>query len=225
MKKPQVDYRNFRLNKLNDKEFSHLKLLSGWIVYFILFFLTEKYIPSNNCYVVYCKLDDLIPFCEIFVIPYVLWYIFVAGSLLYFVLYNTDSFKKAMIYLLILQLSAMVIYIIFPNRQDLRPEVFPRDNFLTDIVRTLYAIDTNTNVCPSMHVGFSAALMSVWLKEKGVSLWWKVFVGAFAFIICLSISFIKQHSVIDTFAALILCVIIELLVYYKYYMKKLKIIN
>ena len=32
MKKPMVDYRQFRLSKLNTPEFSHLKLLGGWIV-------------------------------------------------------------------------------------------------------------------------------------------------------------------------------------------------
>ncbi len=40
MKKPMVDYRQFRFSKLNSQEFSHLKLLGGWIVYFILYFLT-----------------------------------------------------------------------------------------------------------------------------------------------------------------------------------------
>ena len=38
MKKPVVDYRQFRLSKLNDPQFSHLKLLAGWIGYFLLYF-------------------------------------------------------------------------------------------------------------------------------------------------------------------------------------------
>ena len=42
----------------------------------------------------------------------------------------------------------MAVYIIFPNRQDLRPLVFPRDNLLTKGVALLYSVDTNTNVCP-----------------------------------------------------------------------------
>ena len=37
MKKPVVDYRQFRLRKLNTPEFSHLKLLLiGWGAYFAL---------------------------------------------------------------------------------------------------------------------------------------------------------------------------------------------
>ena len=42
MRPPVVDYRNFRLRKLNSQEFSHLKLLFGWVGYFTLYFLTES---------------------------------------------------------------------------------------------------------------------------------------------------------------------------------------
>ena len=39
-KTPVVDYRRFRLSKLNEPEFSHLKLLGGWIFYFLMYFIT-----------------------------------------------------------------------------------------------------------------------------------------------------------------------------------------
>ena len=81
MKQPVVDYRAFRLKKLNDPQFSHLKLLFGWVVYFAFYFLTEKAIPAENCHVVHMFLDDLIPFCEWFLIPYVFWYGLIVFSL------------------------------------------------------------------------------------------------------------------------------------------------
>ena len=220
MKKPAVDYRKFRISKLNSPEFSHLKLLSGWILYFILYIITENFIPQKECYIVHSPLDDMIPFCEFFIIPYVAWYLLVAWTLIYFALYNVEGFKKLMVFFIITQISAMVIYTILPNRQDLRPDVFPRDNFLTDAVKFLYKIDTDTNVCPSMHVGFSLAITSAWLKEKGVSKLWKAFVVASLVIVCLSISFIKQHSVIDAWAAFGLCAIVEIIVYRKYWREK-----
>ena len=52
MRKPVVDYRKFRFSKLNTPEFSHLKLLSGWIVYVILYLITENFIPEKECYIV-----------------------------------------------------------------------------------------------------------------------------------------------------------------------------
>ncbi len=213
MKKTAVNYRSFRFRKINDPQFSHLKLLLGWVVYFILFFLTENLIPAERCYPVHMWLDDLIPFNEYFLIPYVFWYFLIAFSLGYFLLYNIASFRRLQIYLTVTQLTAMAIYILFPSRQDLRPAVFPRENFLTDCIRILYAIDTNTGVCPSLHVAFSIGIASVWAREKGVSLWWKAFVVAAAILICLSTMFIKQHSAADFFAALPVCLLAEGIVY------------
>ena len=213
MRKPVVDYRTFRLSKINDPQFSHLKLLLGWVGYFALYFLTENLIPVENCYVMHSRLDDMIPFCEVFVIPYVGWYLLVAGSLLYFALYNVDSFKRLQIFIIITQAVAMAIYILFPNMQDLRPEVFPRDNILTRIVGFLYSVDTNTNVCPSLHVAYSIGIASVWTKEKSASKGFKVFVVIAVILICMSTTFIKQHSVIDGFAALPVCLLAEWIVY------------
>ena len=173
MRRPVVDYRQFRFSKLNDPEFSHLKYLLGWVGYFSLYFLTENLIPSERCYVVHSPLDDLIPFCEWFLIPYVFWYLLIVISLLYFALYNTEGFKRLQTFIIVTQVVAMAIYILFPNRQDLRPTEFANDNLLTQGVSFLYSFDTSTNVCPSLHVAYSLGLASAWLKEKDVSAWWK----------------------------------------------------
>ena len=209
MRKTEVDYRQFRLNKLNDPTFSHLKLLLGWPVYFLFYFLTENLIPAEKCIPVKCFLDDIIPFCEAFVIPYVGWYLLIIGSLLYFMLYNVKNFKRLQTYIIITQLVAVIIYITFPTRQDLRPEVFPRDNFLTDCVGFLYAFDTNTGVCPSLHCAYSAGIASMWLKEESASVGVKIFIVIFVILICLSTMFIKQHSAVDFFAAIPVCVLAE----------------
>jgi membrane-associated phospholipid phosphatase len=222
MKKPVVDYRKFRLSKINDPEFSHLKLLLGWVVYFGLYLITENFIPIEKCHIIHSRLDDIIPFCEWFLIFYCLWYVFIFGSVLYFALYNIDSFKKFQIFLIILQLSAMAFYIIYPNRQDLRPTEFERDNFLTWLMGNIYAFDTSSNVCPSMHVAFSLAAMSVWLKQK-VSPFVKAGVVILALLICASVVFVKQHSIIDVFVAIPFCLVVEIIVYGKsYWLKKIK---
>lgn len=213
MKKPVVDYRQFRLSRLNDPQFAHLKLLFGWVGYFCLYFLTENLIPAEKCYSVHIPLDDMIPFCEWFVIPYVSWYLLIVFSLGYFALYNIDSFKRLSKYIIITQVIAMTIYIIFPSRQDLRPVEFAQDNILTKIVGILYALDTNTGVCPSLHVGYSLGIASVWLKERSASLVWKIALVLWVILICISIMFVKQHSALDLFAALPMCLLAELVVY------------
>lgn len=215
MKPPAVDYRNFRPAKLNDPQYSHLKLLSGWIFYFSAYFLTENLIPPESCHVIWCPLDDRIPFCEAFVIPYVFWYFLVFGSLLYFGLYHVQSFRNLQTYILITQILAVAVYILYPSRQDLRPENFPRENLLTDAVALLYTVDTNTGVCPSLHVAYSLGLGSVWLREKGIPNWFKGTMVLLVILICLSTLFIKQHSAVDVLAALPVCLIAEYLVFYR----------
>lgn len=220
MRKPVVDYRQFRFSKLNTPEFSHLKLLLGWLGYFILYFLTENLIPEEKCHVIHCPLDDIIPFCEWFLIPYVFWYFLIVVSLGYFALYNIDSFKKLQTYIIITQIVAMAIYIVYPSCQNLRPPEFSRDNFLTNCVGFLYSFDTNTGVCPSLHCAYSLGIASVWLREKNVSKLWKSFVVIAVIFICLSTMFIKQHSAVDFFAALPVCLLAEILVFKIFYKEK-----
>ncbi|MBQ1264296.1 MAG: phosphatase PAP2 family protein [Oscillospiraceae bacterium] len=220
MKKPVVDLRQFRLSKLNDPQFSHLLLLLSWFGYFAMYFLTETFIPRESCHVVHCALDDIVPFCEWFVIPYVFWYLLVFGSLVYFAVYNPNSFRNLQWYIIITQIVAMAVYILYPNRQDLRPDVMPRENALTAVISFLYSFDTSTNVCPSLHVAYSLGIASVWLKEKDVSVLWKIAIVVMVILICLSTSFIKQHSVVDILAALPLGVLAEILVYRVRWRKK-----
>ena len=220
MRKPVVDYRTFRLSKIREPQFKHLLFLLGWVGYFALYFLTENLIPYEKCYPVHSVLDDMIPFCEYFVIPYVGWYLLIVGSLIYFALYNPDNFKNMMKFIIVTQVVAMAIYILFPNRQDLRPEVFVRDNIFTDIVGLLYTFDTSTNVCPSLHVAYSIGIASTWLKEKSASKWCKTFITIFCFLVCISVAFVKQHSVVDIFAAIPVCLLAEWVAFGRSYWRK-----
>lgn len=215
MRTPTVDYRKLRLNNINSPEFSHLKLLLGWVGYFILYALTENLIAAENCYSVHCWLDDVVPFCEWFVIFYVSWYFLIIGSILYFLLYSVDSFKKMQTYIIITQVIAMAVYILFPSRQDLRPEVFPRDNILTQLLGVIYSVDTSTGVCPSLHVGYSLGIASTWLREKRASTGWKITVTVWCLLICISVAFVKQHSVVDIFAAIPMCLFAEWFVFFR----------
>ena len=215
MRAPTADYRKLRLNNINSPEYRHLKLLLGWVGYFLLYMLTENLIPAEKCYPVHCWLDDVVPFCEWFVIFYVSWYALIVASLLYFVLYSVDSFKKLQTYIIVTQVIAMAIYIIFPTRQDLRPEVFPRDNVCTWILGIIYNFDTSTGVCPSLHVGYSLGIISTWLREKQAGKLWKWIVTIWCLLICVSVSFVKQHSVVDIFAAIPMCLFAEWFTFYR----------
>lgn len=222
MKKPTVSYRGFRLSKINQPQFSHIKLLIGWPIYFCLYFLTENLIPAERCYPVHSIVDDIIPFHEFFVVFYVGWYLLVVGALAYTLFYNVDHFKKLQTYIMITQAVAMAIYILFPTRQDLRPETFAHDNIFTQIMSFIYAFDTNTGVCPSLHVGYSLGILSVFSKDKDISLPWKLFIAIDVLCICLSVCFVKQHSFVDVLAALPMCLLAEYLVFQKFFRNRNK---
>ena len=209
MKKPVVDYREFRFSRLNEPRFSHLKLLAGWIVYFSMYFITENLIPAERCHPIHCALDDLIPFNEFFVIFYVGWYFLIFGSLLYTLLYKVENFRRLQIYIMVTQAVAMLCYVLWPSRQDLRPEVFARDNALTQLMVFIYSFDTNTGVCPSLHVGYSFGVLSVAWKDRDVPGWGKALLLFVVIMICLAVCFVKQHSALDVVAALPLCLLAE----------------
>lgn len=220
MRKPVVDYRTFKFSKIREPQFRHLLFLLGWVGYFILYFLTENFIPYEKCYPVHCWLDDVVPFCEYFVIPYVGWYLLIVGSLIYFALYNPKNFENMSKFIIVTQVVAMVIYILFPTRQDLRPEMFPRENIFTGILGLIYRFDTNTGVCPSLHVAYSVGIASTWLKEKSASKLCKTLITIFCFFVCISVVFVKQHSVVDIFAAIPVCILAEWIAFGKSYYKK-----
>ena len=215
MHKPVVDYRKLRFHNLNSPQFSHLKLLLGWVGYFALYFLTENLIPASRCHPVHCIVDDWIPFVELFILPYVFWYVLIVISLGYFLLYDVDSFKKLQTYIIVTQVIAMACYILYPTRQDLRPAQFGAENLFTRGIGFLYSFDTNTGVCPSLHVAYSLGIASTWLRRKAAPVWWKGFVVVAVVLICLSTMFIKQHSFVDVLAALPVGLIAEWFVFYR----------
>ena len=217
LKRLMVDYRQFRLSRMGEPQFAHVKLWFTWLIYFALYFLTENLIPAEKCHVVHCFLDDIIPFNEFFLIFYVGWYVLVFGSLLYYFLYDVKRFRQLDLYIFVTQMVAMACYIFFPSRQDLRPEVFPRENFFTWVLGLISTFDTNTGVCPSLHVAYSLAIVSVMVKDENLSKPLKLFVTVFSILVCLSTAFVKQHSVVDILAALPVVLLGEILIYGKAY--------
>ena len=214
MQTPAIDYRKLRLNNLSSDEYKHLKLLLFWPVFGLLFLFVERFYTVEHYHPMYCGLDDMIAFNEWFLIPYLFWFVYLIGMHLYTLLYDVDAFRRMMRYIIITYSAAIIIYLIFPTCQELRPVAFEKDNILTRFIAEFYRFDTNTNVCPSIHVIGSlavmeAALWSTQIKSRGMKLAFVIV----AVLICLSTVFMKQHSIIDLFAALPICLIAHFLCY------------
>ncbi len=217
MRKLAADYKSFRLRKIGEPQYRHALLLLGWVWYFIMYMITENLIPIERCTPMHCWLDDVIPFNELFLIPYVLWYALIVVTLAYYFFFDIPRFKQVQIFILITQIIAMTCYILFPSRQDLRPETFARDNFLTRLMAFIYSFDTNTGVCPSLHVAYSIGIASVVAKDDYFSRPFKIGLTAFVILICLATMFVKQHSAVDVFAALPVCLVAEAIIFGRSY--------
>ena len=213
--KRPYDYAGFRLRKLNEPRFAHVRLLGGWIVYFILYFLTENLIPAERCHPVHCFLDDLIPFNEWFLIVYAGWFLLVAGSLAFYLFYDPPRFSKLQTFIMVTQAVAMLCYVVWPSRQDLRPEVFERDNLLTRLMAFIYAFDTSTGVFPSLHAAYSFGILSVTSKDGDLPLWIRWAIGLFVLMVCVSVCFVKQHSALDVLAAVPVALLAEWFVFHR----------
>lgn len=211
-----VDYRHFSFDKLKTKEFKHLWYLLFWPIYGIMFLGVERLWVRDFYTPIHCPLDDLIPFCEFFLIPYMFWFAFLVVIMVYTLLFDPDNFVKFMQFIMITYSATILIYLIFPNCQELRPVVFERDNIFTRFMEGFYKFDTNTNVCPSIHViGSVAVALSAWNTEHFKSKKWRIAFWAVAVLISVSTVFLKQHSVIDILAAIPLCVVAGIIVYRK----------
>ena len=185
-----------------------VSLLLSWPVYLALFFLSERLIPAESCTLIWCPLDDRIPFCEWFLIPYVSWYVLIAGSLVWFLWKDRAQFRWLQSYILITQVIGIFCFFLLPSRQALRPETFPRDNLLTRFMIGFYQFDTNTNVFPSLHViGAVAGMLGFCDTKYFRSAGWKIGNVIVTVLISMSTVYLKQHSILDVFGAIPVCLV------------------
>ena len=202
-----VDYRKLRPSNITSPEFRHLLLLLYWPIYGLTFLILERGLTLNY-HPVEAALDAKIPFCEYFVPAYYFWFVFLIGMHFYTGLFDVPAFKKLMYFIMITYTITSVIYIIYPTKQELRPTEFAGDNIFVTVINGLYNFDTNTNVCPSLHViGSFAVLFTSWHCKRFRSFWWQLGFISATVLICLSTVFLKQHSVVDIWVALAVCAV------------------
>lgn len=191
-----------------------LPLLLYGIIYMQWFAHLEKTVTSHYR-LIHFRPDDFIPFCEVFVIPYLLWFAYVAVVVVYFFFRDKDDYFRACTFLFTGMTVFLIVSTLWPNGHDLRPAVMPRDNLCTRLVAALYRTDTPTNLWPSIHVYNSlgchfAVMKSARLeKKKGIRICSLVLCVS----IILSTMLIKQHSVFDVTTAFIMAAVMYGIVY------------
>lgn len=184
------------------------------LLYLYAFDYLEKHVTTHY-HIVHVWIDDYIPFCEIFVIPYLLWFLYVAVTVISFMSLDRTDYYRLCIMLAVGMTVFIVVSFLFPNGHQLRPHTFTRDNIFIRLVQNLYKTDTSTNLFPSIHcynalachiaIHNSSELKSKkWLQRGSLAL---------CISIVLSTMFIKQHSIFDVLTAFVLIGVMYYVVY------------
>ncbi len=186
-------------------------------IYFPWFFWLERRVtigtPFTNIHIAF---DDMIPFCEYFIVPYLFWFLYVAASVAWFLFKRPKKeFYRMTAFLFIGMTICLAICTLFPNGQTMRPPVNPEKNLFSWLIVALYKTDTSTNVFPSIHVFASLGVNLAWWNSP-VSLehkWIRPVSTVMAVSICLSTVFLKQHSVLDGLGAIVLAIVLYFFIY------------
>ena len=194
--------------------YKHGAWMLVYMVFYMLGFGIVESAGHRHYHVIHSVIDDMIPFNEYFVVPYMFWFFFVAAGILWFIFFGKDrtEYYKMVSVLAIGMTIFLVVSCVYPNCQDLRPTEFLHHNMFTDMVRRLYMTDTPTNVLPSIHVYnslviFYAVNSSRQLEQHRLV---RLMTGVMAGLIVLSTMFIKQHSVVDVSMGILLSLAVQM---------------
>jgi len=190
----------------------------SWLVYgmiYLLWFFMLEERKHADYMIVHMNIDDYIPFCEVFVIPYLLWFVYVPAVVFYLFLHDREGYWKSTLLLCTGMTVFLIISTFIPNMHHLRPGKFARDNVFTWLISLLWKADTPTNLFPSIHVYNSLGAHFAVLNSEKLSRNKWIHYGSL--VMCISIilatMFIKQHSMFDVLTAFIMSAAMYALVY------------
>ncbi len=196
------------------QKYRHALVLLYGLIYMPWFMWLES--RANMPYhVIHVRLDDMIPFVEYFIVPYLLWFVYVAAVFVYLFFKSRREFYQYCIFLFTGMTLFLIISTIYPNGHLLRPNSFPRNNIFTLAVQVLYQADTATNIFPSLHVFNS--ISSHRAVANNPALGKNRLIHGASFVLMVSIilatMFLKQHSVLDVVSGILLGLLMDQLVY------------
>ena len=189
-----------------------------FMAFYLVFYLSVFHWLEANITVpevwVHCHLDDLIPFCKYAVIPYFAWFVWIPFTLFY-LLWKAPraDFWRLCLPLFAGMTIALAVYVLIPNGLDLRPYRVYGSDIFARTVRWLYATDTATNVCPSIHVFNSVTLMMAYYRSRIFEAPRRRWMRPASAVLCLSIIastvLLKQHSCIDVVLGILLAMVVD----------------
>ena len=141
-------------------KYRHGLVIAVYSIIYILLFSYLEHRPVHSYHIVDTVFDDWIPFCEFFIVPYMLWFPYMILAVIYFIFFNKNKheYYQLAFNLMMGMTVFLIVSYVYPNAQHIRPTECPRDNVFTDVLKWLYSTDTPTNILPSIHVFNSLAI-------------------------------------------------------------------
>lgn len=215
-KKHTYGIKDFRHYLAWDQLRHAIPLLLYMLIYMVWWSHLEDKVTSQFS-VIHMSIDDHIPFCELFIIPYLMWfgYVSITVLFLFFKDHEKKDYYKCLCFLFTGMTLFLIISTVMPNGHQLRPTVMPRDNVFTRMIATLWRTDTPTNLWPSIHVYNSLGAYFAIKKSKclGDHPFIRVSSLLLTISIILSTVLIKQHSMFDVLTAFALAGVMYVIVY------------
>ena len=121
-------------------------------LYFLLYLSAFNFLETQSSMprvlLVHCRLDDLIPFNEWFVLPYCSWFLLLAGVTAALWWCDTASYDKLCLMMFSGMTFCLIIYMVLPNGLDIRPtpEAIGRENFAMTLMQLFWKADASVNV-------------------------------------------------------------------------------
>ena len=216
------------------RKYNHIWTLL-YIVFYMPWFMWLEKTVTTDFHLVSMPIDYKIPFCEYFIIPYLLWFAYIAvvyvwlffhdpyflwfayvsAVVIYFFFKDKEDYYRTCIFLFTGMTIFLIICTIWHNGLDLRQDISYNNNLCAKLVKMLYKTDTSTNVFPSLHVFNTLGCLVALYRSKGMKdkTWIKVIATIIGILIILSTMFLKQHSVWDVIGAFALAAILYPIVY------------
>lgn len=191
-----------------------VSFMALYLACYLLFFEFLETVNKTPRLWLHCALDDLIPFCRYAIVPYLLWFLYVPGVLL-FLLRRAPrrEFWRLCLPLFAGMMLALTFCAVIPNGVALRPRYVAGGDVFAAAVRLLWRADTSTNVCPSIHV-FNSVMVDLAMQRCSVlegrrGSWARVGSRLLCLSIVASTMLLKQHSAIDVVCGLVLALALD----------------
>ncbi|GAB6430540.1 MULTISPECIES: phosphatase PAP2 family protein [Bacillus] len=150
--------------------------------------------------------DDWIPFVKAFIIPYLLWFPYLYGALIYYCFADRKQYYVTLSSVILGKLACFSIYYFWQTTVP-RPNVVGSDVF-SELVRYIYSIDQPVNCFPSIHVLTTFVIMLAAFKRREQHAFEYYILTFFGTLIILSTLFTKQHAFVDAISGMTLASIL-----------------